>query len=113
MYGASDYIRKTANSKLLLARAENLIRLHESDATLQAVEFDALTGLYTREAFYHHAVNLLCQYPDRNFALIVTDITGFKEFNRRRGVASANKLLTDVANFGKRLHSKSALLGRL
>ncbi len=113
MYGASDYIRKTVNSKLLLARAENLIRLHESDATLQAVEFDSLTGLYTREAFYHHAVNLLCQYPDRNFALIVTDINGFKEINRRRGVAAANQLLTDVANYFSRLNSKGALLGRL
>ena len=53
--GAVDFISKPYKPKVVKARLNSVIKLRESAAALSAIEYDELTGLYTRQAFYHHA----------------------------------------------------------
>ena len=53
--GAVDFITKSYNARIVKSRIDSVIKLRESSMTLAAIEKDELTGLYTRQAFYHHA----------------------------------------------------------
>ena len=43
--------------------------------------FDALTGLYTREAFFSAVSTAIQAYPERSYCLMAVDIEHFKLFN--------------------------------
>ncbi len=53
--GASDFVPKPYNQRVVKARINSVIKLKESAAALSAIEYDDLTGLYTKSAFYYHA----------------------------------------------------------
>ena len=58
--GAVDFITKPYNTRIVMSRIDSVIKLRESSMTLAAIEKDELTGLYTRQAFYHRASH--CKY---------------------------------------------------
>ena len=82
--GASDFITKPYNNRVVLSRVRSIIRLHESDATLAAVEYDGLTGLYTRPAFVHHAEEWLSE-SDRPFVMIVAELENLNQLENSLG----------------------------
>lgn len=94
--GASDFVTKPYNPKIMLRRIEAIIRLSESMATLRAVEFDAITGLYTRRAFFHHTENLLSKAPFEEYDMLFMNIEGFSYLNERYGTAKCNELLRHI-----------------
>ncbi len=94
--GASDFVTKPYNPRVILRRIEAIIRLHESIATLQAVEYDSLTGLYTKNAFYHHAGNRLRYAEDGAFDLLMINVEDFAYVNERYGESAGDDLLRHI-----------------
>ena len=76
-----DFISKPYKPKVVKARLNSVIKLRESAAALSAIEYDELTGLYTRQAFYHHAKTLINFRSDKKFHVLVADIHNFKLVN--------------------------------
>jgi len=95
--GASDFVTKPYNASVVLGRARGLIKLHESVATLSAVEVDKVTGYYTMAAFYHHAETMLRACPDKTFDLILLDIPDFKIVNSAYGEKKGDLVLKYLA----------------
>lgn len=91
--GAADFVTKPYRGNIVKRRIRNIIRLRESDSTLSAIEYDELTGLYTKHAFYHHARSLLNRNPTQRFDLMIADIESFKLINERYGEEKADEVL--------------------
>ena len=109
--GASDFIAKPYNSRVVIGRINSVIKLKESAQTLTAVEHDELTGLYTRQAFFYHAKTLIRLKPEENFHLIVADVRDFKLINSSYGEKVGDQMLCYLGRaFNKNL--KLGLIAR-
>ena len=62
-----------------------MIKLRESVMVLSALEYDDLTGLYIRQAFFHHAKTLMRFKTNQDFHVVVADIKNFKGINGTYG----------------------------
>ncbi|MEG2641159.1 MAG: response regulator, partial [Eubacterium sp.] len=96
--GALDFVAKPYNPEILRKRLANLIELSESNACINCIERDALTGLYNEEAFCRYATQQLTQHPERAFTLVVTDVERFKLVNDNFGNDEGDKLLRYIAD---------------
>ena len=94
--GAADFITKPYKPKIILRRVEALIRLRESIAALQAVELDPLTGLYTRNAFRHHAQNYLNFSEGDGFDMLMINVEDFSYVSERFGEHMSSELLKHI-----------------
>lgn len=95
--GASDFISKPYNEAVIFNRVDSLIKLHGVTETLSRIEIDSVTGLYTKEAFFNYAQNLLDANPDKEYTIIVSDVVGFKSINEQYNIEMGNKLLHYIA----------------
>ncbi|MDO4197958.1 MAG: EAL domain-containing protein [Erysipelotrichaceae bacterium] len=111
--GASDFIRKPYNNKVVLQRVRNLISLRESTATLNVVEKDQLTGAYTKEFFYRYAQNILDSNPDKHYLIAVSDIVNFKMINEQYGKEQSDSLLQYELGCGNGSGRGNTITGRL
>lgn len=96
--GASDFITKPYNNNIVLSRLKSIIRLKESASTLLDVEFDQESGIYTRQAFFHHANKILKRYTEVNYTVGITDIEDCKNILEAKGYKEANELLRKNVN---------------
>lgn len=96
--GASDFIIKPYNTEIIIKRIRNIIKLKESSYTLKAIEYDELTGLYTEQAFFHYAKQIMQFYPDNKLNLIEAKIKDFKLINNIYGTKKSDELLCYLAN---------------
>ena len=103
--GAMDFITKPYNLRGVQGRIRNLIKMRESAATLSEIEFDAQTGLYTRQAFFHHASLLLNTHPETPHQIVVVDIHNFKQVNSIYGENVGDDVIRFLAKELKRLIS--------
>lgn len=97
--GAVDFLTKPINPAIIKARLQNIIRMREMAASLNAIELDELTGLYTKQAFYYHARVLLDTNPDVPYEVIISDIENFRLINAAYGRNQGDALLKSLANF--------------
>ena len=95
--GAVDFISKPYKPKVVKARLNSVIKLRESAAALSAIEYDELTGLYTRQAFYHHAKTLINFRSYKKFHVLVADIHNFKLVNSIYGEKMGDQVLEYLA----------------
>lgn len=95
--GAVDFVSKPYKPKVVKARLNSVIKLRESAAALSAIEYDELTGLYTRQAFYHHAKTLINFKSEKQFQVLVADIRNFKLVNSIYGEKMGDKVLIYLA----------------
>lgn len=109
--GAVDFITKPYNARIVKSRIDSVIKLRESSMTLAAIERDELTGLYTRQAFYHHARTLTNFISNQNFNVVVLDIADFKLINGTYGIKKGNEVLVYLSN-AFRYYIKNGLLTR-
>lgn len=109
--GASDFIAKPYNSRVVIGRINSVIKLKESAQTLTAVEHDELTGLYTRQAFFYHAKTLIRLKPEENFHLIVADVRDFKQINSSYGEKVGDQMLCYLGRAFNKNH-KLGLIAR-
>lgn len=96
--GASDFVTKPYNPEVVRHRIASIIHLRESSAMLNMLEYDQLTGLYSREFFYQRVARVLEQEPDKQYDIICSDIENFKLVNERSGEGMGDELLRYVAN---------------
>lgn len=110
--GASDFVTKPYNRSIVLSRIGNIIKLKESASALSDVEFDELTGIYTRQAFFHHADRLLKQNPHVDYCLVISQIVDFTQIRERYGQQVADDLVRENVHLLKTTQPKDAVLGR-
>lgn len=96
--GASDFITKPYNVEVTKNRMKGLIRLRESSAMLGMLETDSLTGLYSKEFFYHSVEETLAADPDAHYDVVCSDISNFRALNDRYGTAQCDSFLRAVAD---------------
>ena len=61
-------------------------------------EYDPLTGTYNKRAFYLYVNEMLCDYPDEQFAILRLDINRFKVVNELFGHQRGDCLIGYIAN---------------
>lgn len=95
--GASDFIPKPYHPIIVKQRIKNLIHLRETSAALNLLEYDQLTGVYSKEFFYQYAQKVLTKYPEKHFNIVCCDVENFKLVNERFGVEKGDELLCYLA----------------
>nr|WP_301546492.1 response regulator [Blautia massiliensis (ex Durand et al. 2017)] len=90
--GAVDFVRKPYNVRILKSKINNVIKLRESVMVLSALEYDDLTGLYIRQAFFHHAKTLMRFNTNQDFHVVVADIKNFKWINGTYGEKTGDQI---------------------
>lgn len=109
--GAVDFITKPYNAGIVKSRIDSVIKLRESSMTLAAIEKDELTGLYTRQAFYHHARTFTHFMTEEKFNVVILDVADFKLINGTYGTKKGNEVLVYLSN-AFRYYVKNGLLTR-
>lgn len=94
--GASDFIRKPFDPFILHHRVRGLIRLHEADSALAAIERDNVTGLYNKEAFIHYANIFRNEHRGETLVAVVSQITDFEYLEERYGAEALRGHLNHI-----------------
>lgn len=68
-------------------------RLKANEQIVMSMEYDELTGLYTKHAFYRHAAEMVEQNPGYDFDLIIGDVENFKLINSIHGEKTGDEVL--------------------
>lgn len=110
-HGIDDYILPPYYSKVLSLRLNNLIQAAEAKTVLNILETDALTGLFTKDAFYRKVEERL-RAGETGYCIVAADIERFKVFNDTYGEAEGDNLLRCVAGEFQRVLEKETLLAR-
>lgn len=63
-HGATDFVPKPYRPKVILHRVANIIKLRETAAIVNLLQYDRLTGLYTKEFFYQKVRERLEKEPE-------------------------------------------------
>ena len=88
-------------------RSEDLAR------SLSEVEYETMTGLYTREAFFVHAAQLLRQYPSLSFDFCVMKLESMTLLNHQYGRQAVDRLLRLIGRLLKTYDDDHTCLGYL
>lgn len=96
--GANDFVTKPYRPEIILHRMANIINLRETAAIVNMLQYDRLTGLYTKEFFYQRVKDVLERNPDKNYDILCSDIENFKLVNDIFGIPAGDKLLCQVAD---------------
>lgn len=111
-HGIDDYILPPYYPKVLSLRLNNLIQAAEAKTVLNILETDALTGLFTKEAFYRKVEDTL-RTGETGYCIVAADLERFKVFNDTYGETEGDNLLRRVAReFQKAFDDKETLLAR-
>lgn len=97
--GATDFIAKPYNPKLILMRVGNIIRLRECNCLISELEMDVLTGFKNRKAYYKdiEAIEKDSERCTRPLGVVFADINGLKSINDRAGHEAGDRLITEIA----------------
>ncbi len=112
-HGAADFVAKPYKPKIILHRVASIIHLRETAAIVNLLQYDRLTGLYSKEFFYQRVKELLQQHPDRQYDMICSDIENFKLVNDVFGVPAGDQLLCNVATLYRDEVWMRGICGRL
>ena len=96
--GASDFITKPYNVEVMKNRMKSMIRLRESSTMLGRLESDGLTGLYSKEFFYHSVEEVLRANPDERYDIVCSDVENFRALNDRYGTEQCDSFLRAIAD---------------
>ena len=107
--GAVDFIKKPLPpAPVVLARVRRSIALTEERKLIGSSAFDALTGLYTPDYFYHKVAEHDRVHTSQQMDAVVVDVQRFHLINERYGKEKADGLLRRIAvkllELGKRRH---------
>lgn len=111
--GATDFITKPYNPDIVCHRVRSILRLCDNAALLNSLETDRLTGVYTREFFYHYAEKKLAENPDEKYDIICSNIENFKVINSKYGMPAGDQLLRYIADHYKTCVGEDGICGRL
>ena len=109
--GAMDFVIRPCEPEVLLRRVGNLIEYRTAREALTDMEYDSMTGCYTKQAFFHYA-SLLLRQQSMPYSLFVTDIDGFKAINERFGPSAGDQILRQIGASLQPTVGPLQLLGR-
>lgn len=112
-HGAADFVTKPYRPQIILQRIANLIKLRETAAMVNQVQYDRLTGLYSKEFFYQRIRETLIQNPNKVYDIVCSDIENFKLINDVFGTAAGDRMLCGIADFYISTTAGAAICGRL
>jgi len=81
------------------------------DITKRA-EFDDVTGLYLRQVFFKKAEEMLENYPNEQFDIVMSDIMDFKKINETYGAKCADDILRWQGRYLLNFASEKTIVGR-
>ena len=96
-YGAADFVAKPYKAQIILHRVASIIHLRETAAMINLIQYDRLTGLYSKEFFYQCVREMLIQHPDKEYDILCSDIVNFKLINDVFGIPAGDNLLCGIA----------------
>ena len=112
--GAVDFVTKPYNPEIVMHRIESIIRLCETSRLLSLLEYDRLTGVLSKEAFFQHASTEIQEHPENKYDVICCDISGFKVLKEMYGSEATDRLLCFVAELMKNIgDDEFVLCGRI
>ena len=112
-HGATDFIAKPYRPQIILHRVASIISLRENAAILNLLQYDRLTGLYSKEYFYQKAAEILRRNPEKAYDVICSDIENFKLVNDVFGTAAGDRLLCGIAGLYREFVGELGICGRL
>lgn len=112
-HGATDFVAKPYKPKVILHRVASIINLRETAAMINLLQYDRLTGLYSKEFFYQRVKELLAQKPQQKYDIICSNIENFKLVNDIFGVPVGDRMLCSVAGAYRSLAGSYGICGRL
>ena len=110
--GAAGVIRYSSKPNAIFLQVSNIIELKENAENGSMSELDALTGLYTRQAFFRHAEKIISENPDFKFIITISELEGIKLLNEKDGKQAGDSKLKAVANFLRNSGDSCLLAGR-
>lgn len=111
--GATDFITKPYNGEIVKHRISSIIRLCESSAMLNNLEYDKLTGFHAKEFFFQRVAQTLNDNPMDKYDIICSNIENFKLINERHGVKKGDELLRYIADKYRQIKSDETIGGYL
>lgn len=99
--GANDYITKPYSPLIVKQRVHNVINLRETAAMINEMQYDHLTGLYSRKAFFDKTEKMIAEKPAGHYVISCLDIDSFKIINDLYGTDMGDKILCSVADILK------------
>lgn len=112
-HGATDFVAKPYKPQVILHRVASLIKLRETAAMINAVQYDQLTGLFSKAFFYQQAKELMLRNPHREYDIVCSDVENFKLVNDVFGVATGDRMLRGIAEQYERQTAGRGICGRL
>ena len=112
-HGATDFVAKPYRPQIILHRVANIINLRETAAMINLIQYDRLTGLYSKEFFYQQTKAILLRDPGRQYDIVCSDVENFKLINDVFGVPAGDRLLRGVAEIFRRRADGRGICGRM
>lgn len=112
-HGASDFVAKPYRPQIILHRVASIINLRETAAMVNLIQYDRLTGLYSKEFFYQKVREILMQNPERQYDIVCSDIENFKLINDVFGIPTGDRLLCGVADLYEKSVKGKGICGRI
>lgn len=112
-HGATDFITKPYRAQVILHRAASIIRLRETSALIHQIQYDRVTGVYSKEYFCQQVRDILFRNPDVKYDILCSDIEDFKLINDTFGMAAGDRLLRQVAELCTQRLGDHGICGRL
>lgn len=111
-HGATDFVPKPYRPQVILHRVASIIHLRENAAMMNMLQYDCLTGLYTREFFYQKVRERLQEHPEEEYSIVAFNIENFKLYNDTFGVPAGDRLLKGIAEAFQERVSGEGICGR-
>lgn len=77
---------------------DRINQLMESKAMLSLLEYDQLTGLYSKEFFFKKVEEYIGEHPEEELLLWTSDVQGLKVINEKYGMAKGDEVLKIMAD---------------
>lgn len=111
-HGATDFVPKPYRSRVIIHRVASIIKLRETAAIINQLQYDRLTGLYSKEFFYQKVRERLQSDTETEYTIICSNIENFKLYNDNFGVQAGDRLLKEIAGLARNMCGKDAICGR-
>lgn len=111
-HGATDFLPKPYRPQVILHRVANLIRLRETAAMVNQLQYDELTGFYTRSYFYRKARERLDEDPQKEYMILCSNLENFKLYNDAFGRKAGDQILLKSAGIFRKRVGEDAICCR-
>ena len=112
-HGATDFVAKPYKPQIILHRVAGIINLRETAAMINLIQYDRLTGLYSKEFFYQRVKEILLRNPNKQYDIICSDIENFKLINDVFGIPTGDRLLCGIADIYRQKLGDKGICGRM